>query len=86
MANVINIIVLTRRTMLLNATNIILCGLSCAQLILLVSFLGRTIYTYIDLPCAYDTKAYMYLVIMWSLVNSVCVPIIMGEGIMDDTS
>lgn len=73
--------------MLLNPTNVVFCGLSTAQLLLLSTFLPRTLYSfYIDAECSYHTKTYWLLLLLWIDVNvtlvthTIAVAHVVGEG------
>lgn len=66
--NIVNIIVLTRRQMI-GPTNVLLTGLSSAQLVLLCNFLIYTIYVIMDNPCNRSTKTYVWLSYLLLNVN-----------------
>lgn len=66
--NIVNIIVLTRRQMI-GPTNILLTGLSSAQLVLLCNYLVYTIYVIMDDECNRSTKTYAWLSYLLLNVN-----------------
>lgn len=69
-ANVLNVIVLTRRPMRAQPINIILTGLSTAQLLLLVNFICYTAYSRLfDAPCAVAAKSLVWLSYLLLNVN-----------------
>uniref|UniRef100_A0A914X223 G-protein coupled receptors family 1 profile domain-containing protein n=1 Tax=Plectus sambesii TaxID=2011161 RepID=A0A914X223_9BILA len=69
-ANVLNVIVLTRRQMRAQPINIILTGLSTAQLLLLVNFICYTAYSrLLDAQCAVGAKSFLWLSYLLLNVN-----------------
>lgn len=66
--NLVNIIVLTRRHMI-GPTNVLLTGLSVAQLLLLINYLIYTSYVIMDTLCNRATKTYGWLSYLLLNVN-----------------